>query len=1209
MKSLGVIRAASVTKKTMRNMNISPLHCAAINPNPEFLKEFLRVTPDYNITDKRGRRPIHFAAACESTGPLKVLLDSGVPYFEPDATGGTPLYYAVQVGRLDNVKMLLDLSKKDKDGEDQNDAAQAVIEKYGPCAINKAGPGGNTPLHVACLAGNFEICQVLVDAGADVEMGAGGEKRTPLMMAASQGHLEMCQYLIEKANCLIEKRCKKGRNALIFAVKNGHAHVTAYLLHLGSNPDSQDTSGNKALHYACAYGWLGCARLLLQAGADETLENDWSMTPLAISFLKGHLGITRELLNRSGADVNFRDKNGRTLVMLTCQATISEALLKQLEALIKQFKADVTLTDIYGCNALHFLSNAPVPHFNRNQPNSDPETIRCKMAKLLIDNGCKADLENSANRTPVNIALEEFHSDLVSLLLTNGGIISAKPKNDGSLNNSLHILASSFSRQDIGKIITEIKKHCAKESLHKLIKARNSEGLTPLLLAAKTYHSWSPPGLKDSREQTEAVKMAQDFLKRLVVDFGADPKDVVEEPVEKPPNVDEDIDEDDDDDDDNDDVDEDEDEEEEDEDEEESVSDVKPATNTNRSTLVHWLLLPKTAPPALNFIIKHQPLLNLYNGEGFTAVLSAISANKWPVLEILWQNGADFNLPIKKPSADAGVPPLLYAAKKTPSLVHSLLELAKQEPKRIDLEKTLDDSNDNLASLLCATRGLTSDQRLTCLKMIKYSPHYSNKAKRNLLMLAIGSNLKKVDSNNVIEEHLLKQDASSMFATDVLKRTALHWIFLDNQGRTHGQPNLLSGDSDPVDLLNLILENVAVVDQLDSMNRTPLHYAAAAGATFCCLRLMARGADINATDVNGDTPLSLAVRLKKKSVVLALIQAKPNLKITVDNSTDFSFVQNEPSLSPKDDKKPVEIMKWRQIAVAKKPATTFSVLYGIEGRVNLFTAVIKMEWQGLTSLMIDTLMDNDKKYVWDLAAAALASANFNLAIAIFSKVDGRQDLMNIIKNNRGPHGRTLLHVFALGATCKLNQNTLGTNVATVTHLLYKFGLSDETVDDYGCQPIHYACLNQFQPLVYHFGSQMHAKNQPFKVDKFKRTPLHALFWNLHDDTHVKRALELLQFVVQLDKSINLTTAFAPLVPATPESRNSNKYVVRDYFIDYGVDVVNHKTLLNRAVETGNYNLVANLIQKGANPRVKAGTFSSVFVQLKTIFLFISNYSD
>ena len=63
----------------------------------------------------------------------------------------------------------------------------------------------------------------------------------------------------------------------MYAVKNGQSPVAAYLLRIGVNPCAADTSGNTPVHYAAAYGWLHCLKMLIEAGADPNAANQWKV--------------------------------------------------------------------------------------------------------------------------------------------------------------------------------------------------------------------------------------------------------------------------------------------------------------------------------------------------------------------------------------------------------------------------------------------------------------------------------------------------------------------------------------------------------------------------------------------------------------------------------------------------------------------------------------------------------------------------------------------------------------------------------------------------------------------------------------------------------------------------------------------------------------------------------------------------------------------
>ena len=79
------------------------------------------------------------------------------------------------------------------------------------------------------------------------------------------------------------------------------------------------TLGNTAVHYAAAYGWYFTLQLLLDAGANPNVPNDWKTTAAGITFLKGHMGLTDLLLQQPGADINFKDESGE---LGTCDGVI-----------------------------------------------------------------------------------------------------------------------------------------------------------------------------------------------------------------------------------------------------------------------------------------------------------------------------------------------------------------------------------------------------------------------------------------------------------------------------------------------------------------------------------------------------------------------------------------------------------------------------------------------------------------------------------------------------------------------------------------------------------------------------------------------------------------------------------------------------------------------------------------------------------------------
>jgi hypothetical protein len=154
-----------------------------------------------------------------------------------DVNGNTALHYSVSHGSFDVVSILLD-----------SKVANANI-------LNKAGYTCSMLISLAVIRNETHRAVVKrLFALADVNMRASQHGQTALMLAVSHGRLDMVQLLLE-AGADVNIRDEDGSTALMCAAEHGHVEIVKLLMH---HPDinlaATDNDGLTALSVAMEAG-------------------------------------------------------------------------------------------------------------------------------------------------------------------------------------------------------------------------------------------------------------------------------------------------------------------------------------------------------------------------------------------------------------------------------------------------------------------------------------------------------------------------------------------------------------------------------------------------------------------------------------------------------------------------------------------------------------------------------------------------------------------------------------------------------------------------------------------------------------------------------------------------------------------------------------------------------------------------------------------
>ncbi|MDB2414644.1 ankyrin repeat domain-containing protein [Rickettsiales bacterium] len=166
--------------------------------------------------------------------------------------------------------------------------------------VNYKYAGQSTALMLAAFSGEAIIADLLIGAGADINA-QDIDKRTPFMIAASEGNTDMAKLLADKVEN-INAADENGRTVLMYASKNRHVEIVRFL--------------------AEKYNSL------------VNIKDIFGQTALMVAAFNGHTEIV-ELLIEKGADVNDKDKKGKTAFDHAREGKNDE---KTIEAILKHGK-------------------------------------------------------------------------------------------------------------------------------------------------------------------------------------------------------------------------------------------------------------------------------------------------------------------------------------------------------------------------------------------------------------------------------------------------------------------------------------------------------------------------------------------------------------------------------------------------------------------------------------------------------------------------------------------------------------------------------------------------------------------------------------------------------------------------------------------------------------------------------------------------------
>ena len=176
--------------------------------------------------------------------------------------------------------------------------------------VNSSNFYGVTPLHLADNESKLEIVKLLIQHGADMDAKEHRLQQTPLHFAVSEYKLKLAKILIQNGADVNAKQ-NKGFAPLHIAIDKGNMAMTKLLVENGAIIDSIDNIGLTPFRYAFTNNWLEAADFLIQNGAniDAKGHRGWTALHHAIKNKEAHW---MNYLMLNGASVNVKNFEGFT---------------------------------------------------------------------------------------------------------------------------------------------------------------------------------------------------------------------------------------------------------------------------------------------------------------------------------------------------------------------------------------------------------------------------------------------------------------------------------------------------------------------------------------------------------------------------------------------------------------------------------------------------------------------------------------------------------------------------------------------------------------------------------------------------------------------------------------------------------------------------------------------------------------------------------
>ncbi|XP_017854719.1 serine/threonine-protein phosphatase 6 regulatory ankyrin repeat subunit A [Drosophila busckii] len=452
MEMISHMNPTDIQKAMNRQSSVgwTPLLIACHRGHMELVNNLLANHARVDVFDTEGRSALHLAAERGYLHVCDALLTNKAFINSKSRVGRTALHLAAMNGFTHLVKFLI---------KDHN----AVIDIL---TLRK-----QTPLHLAAASGQMEVCQLLLELGANIDATDDlGQK--PIHVAAQNNYSEVAKLFLQQHPSLVNATSKDGNTCAHIAAMQGSVKVIEELMKFdrsGVISARNKLTDATPLQLAAEGGHADVVKALVRAGASCTDENKAGFTAVHLAAQNGHGQVLDVLKSTNSLRINSK-KLGLTPLHVAAyygQADTVRELLTSVPATVKS--ETPTGQTLFG--ELGTESGMTPLHLAAFSGNENVVRLLLNSAGVQVD---AATVENGYN--PLHLACFGGHMSVVGLLLSRSAELLQSTDRNG--RTGLHIAAMHGHFQMVEILLGQGAE----------INATDRNGWTPLHCAAKAGH-------------------------------------------------------------------------------------------------------------------------------------------------------------------------------------------------------------------------------------------------------------------------------------------------------------------------------------------------------------------------------------------------------------------------------------------------------------------------------------------------------------------------------------------------------------------------------------------------------------------------------------------------------------------------------------------------------------------------------------------------